>query len=356
LGISEGTARQWEKQWRETPALPSPVEAHLKKSLFDHYSWADNLADYYANLYRSSFVFAYLMSAVAVLAGTLGAGFHAARCETCATLFTAVELAVMILLLLSWRLSHFRHWHDRWIDYRLLAEYLRLQRFLAPLGFVLPATRTSGAHRSHGDPKGTWMYWHFRSVVREAGLTPARLDAQYLGAYHAFVWKRLIMDQWRYHRKEVQTKLHRLHSNLHTLEKLLIRIVIVASAWHLLEQIGLYVLPGRLVTYAGSSQLLGVLSSFPFSIFPFSIVIAAACPAFSAALYAIGIQAELDRLVKRSEAMSAQFEEVAYRLSEPDAARSSQTLFSIIEPVAESMIAEHFDWRLVFQEREWTPV
>ena len=54
--------------------------------------------------------------------------------------------------------------------------------------------------------------------------------------------------------------------------------------------------------------------------------------------------------------MSEQFEKVAYKLSEPDAAGSSQTLLQIIEPLAENMIAEHFDWRLVFQEREWTPV
>jgi len=174
------------------------------------------------------------------------------------------------------------------------------------------------------------MYWHFRSIVREAGLTPARLDAGYLQAYRAFLWKKLVVNQWVYHRQSIHVRLHRLHRHLNILETVLIWAVIITGASHLLMP--------------------------PLGDFPFAMVVAAVCPAFSAALYAIGVQAELDRLVKRSGAMSEQFEKVACRLSEPDAAQSSQTLLQIIEPVAENMIAEHFDWRLVFQEREWTPV
>ena len=313
------------------PALPQQVEDHLKDSLRRHYSWADNLAGYYSNLYRSSFVLGYLLSAVAVLAAMMGARPRfLGSSSVFEPLLIAFELAVMIVLLLTWRWSRSFRWHDCWIDYRLLAEQLRIQRFLAPLGFALSSTRPPGPHRSHGDAKGTWMYWHFRAIVREAGLAPARLDASYLQACRIFLWKKLAMDQWVYHRQSIHVRLDRLHYHLYIIETVLIWTVIVTSACHLL-------MPdlGR---------------------FPFTMIVPAVCPAFSAALYAIGVQAELDRLVKRSGAMSEQFEKVAYKLSEPDAARSSQTLFQIIEPAAENMVAEHFDWRLVFQEREWTPV
>ena len=137
LHVPQATAERWEKQWREAPALPQQVEDYLKDSLRGHYSWADNLAGYYSNLYRSSFVLGYLLSAVAVLAAMMGAGLRfLGNRSVYESLLIAFELAVMIVLLLTWRWSRSFHWHDCWIDYRLLAEQLRIQRFLAPLGFA----------------------------------------------------------------------------------------------------------------------------------------------------------------------------------------------------------------------------
>ena len=240
------------------PALPQQVEDYLKDSLRGHYSWADNLAGYYSNLYRSSFVLGYLLSAVAVLAAMMGAGLRfLGNRSVYESLLIAFELAVMIVLLLTWRWSRSFHWHDCWIDYRLLAEQLRIQRFLAPLGFALPSTHPPGPHRSHGDPKGTWMYWHFRSIVREAGLPPARLDASYLHACRVFLWKKLAMDQWVYHRQSIHVRMDRLRRHLHIIETVLIWTVILTSACHLL------------VPDLGH--------------FPFAMIVAAVCPAFSAA-------------------------------------------------------------------------
>jgi hypothetical protein len=335
LEIPKIKARQWEQQWRESSPVSHESEARVAASLREHYCWADNLATYYSDLYRSSFVVGYLFSALSVLSAMVGAGLsvlggHSASFATLETPLVVFEVLIMVTVLLSWHSSQRFHWHDCWIDYRLLAECLRVQRFLTPLGVTLPSPRLADRERSQNDPRETWMFWHFRAIVRQAGLMPVRLDAAYLDTYRIYLWKNLVMDQWAYHRQSVCGRLHRLHRHLHILETSLIWIVIASAACHLLP-----------VHFGG---------------FPFTMILAAVCPAFSAAFYAIGVQVEIARLIKRSQVMCRQLERAAYQLSEPDAARSSQTLFQAVAPIVERMIAEHLDWRSVIQEREWTPV
>jgi hypothetical protein len=79
------------------------------------------------------------------------------------------------------------------------------------------------------------------------------------------------------------------------------------------------------------------------------------CPALAAALHAISAQAELERLIKRSQSMSNQFAQVASALSEGHVCDSSRSLARIIKPLASGMILETLDWLLVFEAREYLP-
>jgi hypothetical protein len=80
-------------------------------------------------------------------------------------------------------------------------------------------------------------------------------------------------------------------------------------------------------------------------------VCAAVLPALGAAIYGIRSQGELQRIPKRSEAMSAELGIIQDALTRAGPVLSSSTLGQAAEQVADIMTAEVLDWRIVFQER-----
>ena len=105
------------------------VNLHLRS----HYAWADKLADWYADHYRSAYLSVYILSAVAVLVALVEPEvLQGALLEF---------IFVGIIVLLVWSGSK-RHWHERWMEYRLLAELIRQIRILIPLGGGRPLPST----------------------------------------------------------------------------------------------------------------------------------------------------------------------------------------------------------------------
>jgi hypothetical protein len=331
LKVPPETARAWETEWAQAPALPEATQKYLVGGFLKHTAWSDKLADHYANLHRSAFVLNYGLGVLAVLFAVLA--FCCWGYPWTSKVLVCAELVTLIVIVAWWARSRWRQWHDRWIDYRLLAELLRVQRFLAPLGGSAPLARP-GPHQSYGDPRASWVYWHFKAVVRAAGMPSAQVDAAYLRAYRRFVWKQLVIDQWDYHHESVKRRLSRLLHRIHGLSVLLLLAVLAAGVVHLAS--------GEETEPPGFRD--AVL-----------LVIAAVCPALAAALHANSVQAELERVIKRSQAMSDQFAQVAGALGEPQGCASSRALARIIEPLASGMILENLDWRLVFEAREYLP-
>ena len=72
-----------------------------------------------------------------------------------------------------WDGAHANHWHERWTEYRLLAELIRELRFLVPLGGGKPLPRIPAHLAVYGDPARTWMYWYVRAIAREIGIPAA---------------------------------------------------------------------------------------------------------------------------------------------------------------------------------------
>jgi hypothetical protein len=67
---------------------------------------------------------------------------------------------VGIIVLLVWRGSK-RHWHERWMEYRLLAELIRQIRILIPLGGGRPVPSPPIHLGVYENLTQTWMYWHY---------------------------------------------------------------------------------------------------------------------------------------------------------------------------------------------------
>ncbi len=303
---------------------PRPeVERNVNRVLHPHYAWADSLATYYGNRYRSAFVVIYSLGVVTVglaalglAAGSLG---HFGRFD----LRLWLTLGLLSVIVGIWYVGGFvKRWHRRWLDYRILAEYLRQMVHLAPLAGTSPRVRTP-PHRSLVDPGNSWMAWHARAVTRELGVTPARFDGPFLESARKAMREAWVDDQAEYHRATARRS-QRME--------------------HMLHWAGLGLFSLAFVTVAGAiyeeRQLLTALEAI--------------FPALGSALAAIRGQAELERLARRSEGVAEWLEELSAKLdlvSPHPGTSASRPLRMTAESTAAAMLDEVLDWRIVLEIR-----
>ncbi len=305
--LEESAGEEWSKS---APAVRAP------------FAWADGLANYYANLYRSAFLANYLLGGVAVLCALLplalgwsGREHPLHRFEPA---FVVAELGVILAILLNATIGIRGRWHERWIDYRLLAEYLRQIRFLGPLGRN-PLLSSPPARQRSDDLRGTWAYWYARAVAREAGLPSGRLDAAALAA-HAADLQAFVGGQLSYHERTAR---------------------ILGAVNRRLWRAGLALFGG---TFAACAAHLAVHS-------PWLTLVSAVLPAFGAAFAGIRGQGEFEVIVRRSEAAAAGLERIARELHHPRAKASSRAQTAVAEAASTLMIEETLSWRFVSESR-----
>lgn len=232
--------------------------------------------------------------------------------------FSAAELALMLAILGNTLLGSRRRWHERWIDYRLLAEYLRQVRFLAPVCRVGKLGPGPG-QPDPGDPRGTWMHWLACAAAREAGFVAARFDAAYLESCRGML-SGYISDQRSYHEGNARL-LRAVDRRLGAAGLLLFTAALAACAAHLAVH-------SPWLTWA-----------------------AAVFPAFGAALAGIRGHAELELIVRRSEAARAGLERLSRQLESLPSPPRSKALGSAAAAAADLMIEEALSWRRVSEAR-----
>ena len=207
-------AHDWDEFMKLVPDA-GLLQARVYGVLLPRYIWADTLAVHFSHLYRSTYVFAYFLSALAVFIalGTVFMHDDVPARDVLGTkaIFVICELFVIgVIIAAVWLGRHFA-WHERWLNYRMLAEMLRHGRFLAFL------SEFGGIEKGDTKRDALWMVWYIRATMREIGLPTATLDTEYQ--------KRILnaamvdeiagpMGQLRYHRHtgETQSRIdHLLH-------------------------------------------------------------------------------------------------------------------------------------------------
>ena len=306
----------------------------VNQRLRPHYAWADKLADLYADSYRSAFLSYFLLGAAAVFFALLPWAFSwkgEAAVLGC-LLAEAGAIALIITLVL---VGKRRHWHERWMDYRLVAELVRQVRFLFPLGGGKPFPRL--AQHLHGySPFNDWTYWHVRAIERAIGLPAAKLTPDYL------------RDSLRYTQTVVESQVAFHATNFHRCEKLDHRLHLAGVGLFLLTAAGI---AGHFVCLYFHHDMAPSLHDGMSSWLTFAC---AFFPALGAALAAINNQGEFTRIAKRSLAMRehlAQIDQEARALIESRTPPTFPQATALALRAAQLMVDEVLDWRVVFLDR-----
>ncbi len=318
---------------------PPPVMAEVNASLRGHYAWSDKRADLYADAHRSTNIITSLFAALAVFLAlapmAMGWGPGEVALERICIL---VELFTMGNIVLFLTLSRMRRWHERWLEYRVLAELIRQLRLLLPLGGGRPLPRSPAHLNTYGDPTLSWMYWQIRAIARSVGLPTVSVTPAYVSAcvddIFAIVdgpdYGQLGFHKASHHRSE------RIHERLHTITLVLFYSTVLSVLAHLALS---FVDSERPPVVALGRWLL---------------LISAVAPALGAALANINNQGEFSRLAKRSRAMMEGFagfraQLIALRRGPAGEERLPQIaqVTAVARRVTEMMVDENVDWRVV---------
>jgi hypothetical protein len=307
--------------------------------LVPYYAWADRASVRSADQYRSAFVLAFLLAALAVGMALLPIGASRDPDSEAALLCNAVELLAIALILVLVLVGSRAGWHERWIDYRLLAEMIRQLQIVAPLGGAQPLPQVPAHWSAYGHPRSSWMGWYVRAVERWVGMPTGVVDRDRLAADLARL-EHLLQQQRRFH-EQGAARAHRIEHRLHWCGITTLVVTAVCCVLHLL----LHPLhPPHQVT-AALTFFCGFL------------------PALGAAVAGISNQGEFRRIAKRSRAMQEQLHLLvgeAHVLHErlasvPDDHPMSTEVAELAAKTARLMVTEVLDWRVVFLDQPLRP-
>jgi len=308
---------EWVKTWntlsltQQSDHSEHKATQPLETGYIEPFAWADGLADFYANKYRTSFVAAYLMGALAILFAYFGS-----RTSGNIVLYTAIELLLILAIVGLTFWGRRQSWHHRWMSYRALAEQLRQMQFLSLLGRVTSSLYVP-TRLKLDDPLNNWFNWYFRAFSRQAGLIQARLDGAYLESYQE-VLEDTIQSQLEYHRNN-SVNYHKLSRHLRYFTGLLFFATLLCCLLHLFW------------------HDLDLAPSFVFGTIVF--------PAFGSALGAVLHVGEFERIAIRSDDRKSRLDSLSWQLRSVDETEGSRDLGLIAQNVAEIALADLVDWR-----------
>ena len=326
----------------EWPRDDSTPVSTLIDRLRPYYAWTDKLAVIYGNTYRSAFIVCYLLAslAVALAMGPVAFGLIGGHHHGLESVFAISECVVIAWILVTVGIARWRHWHERWIDYRLTGELIRHLRLVLPLGGGRSLPRMPAHLSAYGHPASTWMAWYVRAVERELGLPSVRMNRAHIKECLAQV-KSLLKGQITYHQVNSR-RCHRIESRLHK-----------AGIWLLFMTLGaclIHAVAGAALPLWVGLMLISFCGFFP---------------ALGAALAGINNQGEFRRIAKRSEAMGQQLpnlsreadrlEEKLFTNDDKEETLLSMQVAALASRAASLMVYEVLDWRVVFLDRPLRP-
>lgn len=299
---------------------------------FDRYQPADERAGEYASRYRSTYVLVIILTTLALAFGALALGFGVGIgsepmniVKPTAAWMAGLELFFLTVVVALVVASQRREWHERSIEYRLLAELFRKQQTLAPLGWTLSIVNVQQLTDAE---RQSWVAWLFAAMQRAAPMLEGDLNCHQKHESSRAALNELIKEQLEYH----NGRSHMAQESATTFEILGIAVFV-----GVLGCVGL-----KLVIEAFSTNYVAVLVLG---------LMATVLPGVSAAFVGIRSYAELQLLAEQSRHMIAEIERAKERVDKLDLTRPlvSQDLGAEALNVATIMLQDLDGWGRLFR-------
>ncbi|HEY8571560.1 DUF4231 domain-containing protein [Phenylobacterium sp.] len=300
------TAEEW-SSFRARCATGEGVIAQLDE-LEAAYSWADGLAQHFAQFHRSGHVFNFVVGAASVLIALATLLWPAGKAPLAVT-----ETLLILAIIANTRAGTASAWQRRWLDYRQLAERLRPLRSLSLLGIARPQVADNAHLR--------WTDWYSAAAWRAVGPPAGKLDGAGAAALAHALAEEELAPQVAYHRASAhrgEQLDHRLH---------------IAGTW----LFGL--------TLAGCIVLLASLALFPHwtkenaKLF---VALSAGLPAVGTAIFGIRMQGDFSGTARRSLVTAAKLEAIAVEVRRGGPPGRQASLF---ETASAAMVSDLDQWR-----------
>lgn len=306
---------------------------------FAAYLRADRLASFYASMHRSTFLYIYLFGAAALMVAALAIAFSDPVQYGQTALFCAlIEMVLLLLIYILYKRDHHTRLHDRWLEYRCIAEFLRPTLFLSLFSSHFPMRRFRDSEEvlgrnllGHGGPERCWAYLYTETVLRWTGFSGRKMEQTYLSDALRFTQKHWIHEQYHYHtRNAIATK--QMGRRLAKIsEGMFIATIIVVAVKILLTH--------YLPEYYAISKLCGLLAAW--------------LPVIGTTAFAIRNHAEFEISAQRS--LSAREVLLGYHCKVSalgSAAFTAKEIETLLRELTAQSITETADWLEIYEVKD----
>jgi len=316
--------------------------------LLPYYVRADSLAQRYQWLYQTTGELLHLLAVAAV--GVLAWQALFLR-DSVWPVF--LEIAVILLGIVLWRLEHRGKWQLKYIDYRFLAERFRATIFMAAAEMErtgLEAPRYLSLTFSESD----WVVSAFSTVLDRVPHPSEQRNEPGFDRLRRFLIAAWIDPQVHYHRKT--KKRHEKRGRWD--ERLILALVmatIVSAGLHILAELHLRSERARQVG-AGAIAAHPVWEGWMRGRYAPNLLLtwfAIVLPALAAAVSAIRNQREREKIAHRSAEMARNLQELKNSMNEAD---RRDAFLQFVREADETMLYENEDWRVVVRFRANEPL
>jgi hypothetical protein len=282
------------------------------------YGWADRMATYYAQTFRSGHIFNFVMAAAAVLVGLSSFALPASKLQ-----LALVEMFITLAIILNTAFGIRNEWHRRWLDYRQLAERLRPLRSLKLLGIAAPDPP--------GDPANPvarrWIDWYAAGVWRALGCPHGRIGPENTAELTAAIISREIEPQIAYNERSA--------TQIETLDRRLARL-----------GMGLFVA----TLISSVIVILGLVydPDWVENTNDWFTLLSAGFPAVGTAIFGIRFQGDFGASALRSRSTATTLAAIR---DQADLGKSNlNRAADLMEQSARAMLADLDEWRLIIQQ------
>jgi len=282
------------------------------------YGWADRMATYYAQTFRSGHIFNFVFAATAVILGLSSFALPASKLH-----LAIAEMLITLAIIMNTAVGMKQEWHRRWLDYRQLAERLRPLRSLKLMGIAAPDSPGSQANPI----ARRWIDWYAASIWRALGCPHGRIGQENVAELTESIVRHEIEPQIAYNERSAH-QIETLDRRLARFGMALFVLTLVASVaviWGLIFD----------PDWVNNTQNWATLMSAGF-------------PAVGTAIFGIRFQGDFGASALRSRSTAQTL--AAIRDQAAEGKSNLNRSADLIEQSARAMLGDLDEWRLIIQQ------